>query len=242
MLTLPGDRQDDGEDRQEEAVADRPRKAAAKRPTQTRHRTIVRRQELIAAAARLFASRSYYAVTVDDIGEALGLSGPALYRHFPSKEALLVAVFDQVIEHQRDRIRVIVSEASDPTSALEAMVRDHVRFAVEHRENMAVWRQEFRHLPEADSWRLRRAQRLYVEEWVHVIHELRPELNDAGVRALVHGVLGLLQSPSDFQSGLADESVINLLMSMAVAAVFHATTDPLDLAALAARRGSLRTA
>jgi AcrR family transcriptional regulator len=246
MLTLSsttGDGKGDREDRQEEVVADRPRKEAAKRPTQTRRRTSVRRQELIAAAARLFASRGYYAVTVDDIGQALGLSGPALYRHFPSKEALLVAVFDQVIEHQRDRIRVIVSEARNPTRALEAMVRLHVRFAVEQRENMAVWRQEFHHLPEADSWRLRRAQRLYVEEWVHVIHELRPELNDASVRALVHGVLGLLHSPSDFQSGLPDEGVMNLLMSMAVAAVYQASTDPLDFTALAARsRASIRTA
>src|SRR5947208_17071867 len=86
----------------------------AKRPTQTRRRTSVRRQELIAAAARLFASRGYYAVTVDDIGDALGLSGPALYRHFPSKEALLVAVFDQVSENQRDQIRGVLADASDP--------------------------------------------------------------------------------------------------------------------------------
>ena len=218
-------------------------KEVAKRPTQTRRRTSVRRLELIAAAARLFATRGYYAVTVDDLGEALGISGPALYRHFPSKQALLVAVFDQVIEQQREQLRDVLSEATDPASALEAMVRLHVRFAVEQRETMAVWRQEFHHLPEADSWRLRRTQRLYVEEWVHVVHELRPELNDAGVRALVHGVLGLLQSPSDFHSGLPDEGVINLLMSMAVAAVFQGSTDTLDFKALAAgKRATARTA
>ncbi|MDQ1517346.1 MAG: hypothetical protein QOE80_3176 [Actinomycetota bacterium] len=214
-----------------------------KRPTQTRRRTAVRRLELINAAARLFASRSYYAVTVDDIGEALGLSGPALYRHFPSKEALLVAVFDQVIEEQRERLLETLAEATEPAAALESMIRSHVEFAVEQRENMAVWRQEFHHLPEADSWRLRRAQRLYVEEWVHIVHELRPELNDASVRALVHGVLGLLQSPSDFQSGLADDGVKNLLMSMALAAVFQGSTEPLDFSALATRsRSKKRTA
>ena len=215
----------------------------AKRPTQTRRRTSVRRRELIAAAARLFAARGYYAVTVDDLGEALGISGPALYRHFPSKQALLVAVFDQVIEIQREHLRDALSEATVPASALEAMVQLHVRFSVEQRETMAVWRQEFHHLPEADSWRLRRAQRLYVEEWVHVVHELRPDLNDASVRALVHGVLALLQSPSDFHSGLPDEGVINLLMSMAVAAVFQGSTGPLDFRALAARsRSKMRSA
>ena len=181
-------------------------------------------------------------MTVDDLGEALGLSGPALYRHFPSKQALLVAVFDQVIEQQREQLRDVLAEATDPSSALEAMVQLHVRFAVEQRETMAVWRQEFHHLPEADSWRLRRSQRLYVEEWVHVVTELRSDLNDAGVRALVHGVLGLLQSPSDFDSGLSDDGVINLLMSMAVAAVFQGSIDPLDFRALAGGRASARTA
>src|ERR687892_630363 len=113
-------------------------KEVAKRPTQTRRRTSVRRLELIAAAARLFATRGYYAVTVDDLGEALGISGPALYRHFPSKQALLVAVFDQVIEQQREQLREVLAEATDPAGALEAMVQLHVRFAVEQRETMAV--------------------------------------------------------------------------------------------------------
>ena len=202
-----------------------------------------RRELLLQCAADLFSAKGYYAVGIDDIGAAAGISGPGVYRHFPSKQALLVAVFDQVIEIQREQLREALSEAVDPAGALEAMVQLHVRFAVEQRETMAVWRQEFHHLPEADSWRLRRAQRLYVEEWVHVVHELRPDLNDASVRALVHGVLALLQSPSDFHSGLPDEGVINLLMSMAVAAVFQANTGPLDFQALAARsRSKIRSA
>src|SRR6266851_8784657 len=130
MLTLSsssGDGKPDRPGRQEAAVPERPKKEAVKKqaarkeavkPTQTRRRTSVRRQELITAAARLFAARGYYAVTVDDIGDALGLSGPALYRHFPSKEALLVAVFDQVIEQQSDQLRAVLSEVADPFAAL----------------------------------------------------------------------------------------------------------------------------
>jgi AcrR family transcriptional regulator len=185
-----------------------------------------RRQELISVAANLFASRGYYPVTVDDIGEAVGLTGPALYRHFSSKEALLVAVFDQVIEQLTEHLRELVSKAPDPESALRAMVRFHVGFAIEQRENVAVWRQEFQNLPETDRWRLRRAQRLYVEEWVHLVHEMRPEFSDTEVRAAVHAAIGLLQSPSDFESGLPAEAAVNLLMSMALAALEHASTKP----------------
>ena len=199
------------------------------RPARTRLRSSVRRKELISVAANLFASRGYYSVTVDDIGDAVGLTGPALYRHFSSKEALLVAVFDQVIDQLTNRFRELVSEAPDPATALLAIVRLHVEFAIEQRENVAVWRQEFQNLPEPDRWRLRRAQRLYVEEWVHLVHELRPEFSDTEVRTAVHAAMGLLQSPSDFQSGLAAEAAVNLLMSMALAALAHASTQPLEL-------------
>ena len=191
----------------------------AERPTRTRLRSSARREELIGVAANLFGSRGYYPVTVDDIGDAVGLTGPALYRHFPSKEALLVAVFDHVIEQWTDRVREVVSEAPDPATALQNIVRLHVGFSIEQRQNLAVWRQEFHNLPEADRWRLRRAQRLYVEEWVHLVHELRPEFSDTEVRAAVHAVIGMLQSPSDFQSGLEPEASTNLLMSMALAAL-----------------------
>ena len=197
------------------------------RPVRTRLRSSARRKELISVAANLFALRGYYAVTVDDIGEAVGLTGPALYRHFSSKEALLVAVFDQVIEELTTRLRELLSASPDPAVALVAIVRLHVEFAIEQRQNVAVWRQEFQNLPEPDRWRLRRAQRLYVEEWVHLVHELRPEFSDTEVRAAVHAAIGLLQSPSDFQSGLPPQAAVNLLMSMALAALEQASTEPL---------------
>lgn len=200
------------------------------RPPRTRLRTSARRTELIAVAANLFASRGYYAVTVDDIGDAVGLTGPALYRHFSSKEALLVAVFDHVIEQLRDRIGALVSEFPDPASALLAIVRLHVEFAIEQRQNVAVWRQEFQNLSEHDRWRLRRDQRLYVEEWVHLVQELRPEFSDTEARAAVHAAIGLLQSASDFQSGLAPGAAVDLLMSMALAALEHASTTRTPLA------------
>ena len=211
------------------------------RPVRTRLRSSARQKELISVAGNLFASRGYYAVTVDDIGDAVGLTGPALYRHFSSKEALLVAVFDQVIEQLTTRLRDLLSEASDPATALQAVVRLHVEFAIEQRENVAVWRQEFQNLPEPDRWRLRRAQRLYVEEWVHLVHELRPEFSDTEVRAAVHAAIGLLQSPSDFQSGLPAEAAVSLLMSMALAALEQASTVPLALPVCSGTGAAART-
>src|SRR6185503_15543174 len=104
------------------------------RPARTRLRSSARREELIGVAANLFGSRGYYPVTVDDIGDAVGLTGPALYRHFPSKEALLVAVFDHVIEQWTDRVREAVAGSPDPATALQNIVHLHVGFSIEQRE------------------------------------------------------------------------------------------------------------
>ena len=48
-----------------------------------------RREQILAAAAELFARHGFHGVGIDDIGAAVGISGPALYRHFRSKDAML---------------------------------------------------------------------------------------------------------------------------------------------------------
>ncbi|MBS9746049.1 helix-turn-helix transcriptional regulator, partial [Pseudomonas aeruginosa] len=44
-----------------------------------------RRDQILATAAELFAARGFHGVSVADLGAACGISGPALYKHFPSK-------------------------------------------------------------------------------------------------------------------------------------------------------------
>src|ERR1700749_817134 len=59
-------------------------------PNRRSRRKSDRRLQLLAAAERLFAERGVLAVRLEDIGAAAGVSGPAIYRHFPNKEPLLV--------------------------------------------------------------------------------------------------------------------------------------------------------
>ena len=69
-------------------------------------------------AADLFAERGYHRVTVDELGAALGVSGPALYHHFASKEALLgdmlVSISEQLLAGGQSR----VERATSPDDAL----------------------------------------------------------------------------------------------------------------------------
>ena len=49
-----------------------------------------RRELILEAAIELFHERGYPATGVDDIGKAVDVSGPAIYRHFSSKEEILL--------------------------------------------------------------------------------------------------------------------------------------------------------
>ena len=72
---------------------------------------IGRRQAILDAATRLFSSRGYADTGIDDIGEAVGITGPAVYRHFTSKQELLVAVLERAVVHAESIAPGVRSEA-----------------------------------------------------------------------------------------------------------------------------------
>lgn len=76
-----------------------------------------RRAALLSAAARLFAERGFNGVTLGDIGEAAGVSGPAVYRHVPGKQALLGAILVDVSERLLEGGRRVAKSAAANTTA-----------------------------------------------------------------------------------------------------------------------------
>lgn len=178
-----------------------------------------RQRELIAVAARLFAQRGYHAVGINDISGELGLTGPAFYRHYPSKEALLIAVLDNAITAHLEEVRDLVSSYGAAQETLEAIVDHHIAFVFDQTENIMTWRTEFRIIPEADRHRLRYLQRLYTEEWVRTLRQLRPELAVEQVRAMCRGAIALLQSPTEHTNALPRTEMAQLLRDMALQAL-----------------------
>ena len=77
-----------------------------------------RRSQLIAAAERLVAERGYLAVRLEDIGAAAGVSGPAIYRHFPNKEALLVELLVGISTRLLAGATDVVARADDPATRI----------------------------------------------------------------------------------------------------------------------------
>jgi AcrR family transcriptional regulator len=185
------------------------------------------RPELIlAAATELFRESGYHGVGVDDIGRASGITGPAVYRHFPSKVAILIAVFDRITERLLEGGEAQLARSRSARTRLERLVGFHIDFVLEEREMMAVYAREENSLPSPDRRRLRRRQRLYLEHWVDTLCRLRPELSEEGGRAAVRGVLGMLNSVAHFDTGLERDELEALLERMAIAALLAAGRGP----------------
>lgn len=95
-----------------------------------------------------------------EIGAEAGIVGSGVYRHFTSKNAILVAPLEQVICRRRTEASIIVAGSEDDRSALSALVRDHIQVGVRGRRVLAVYHREVQKLPQEDNRRLRREQRL----------------------------------------------------------------------------------
>ena len=183
----------------------------------TRVRDPGRRDKILAAAAEQIARRGYHSVSLAEIGAAAGIVGSGIYRHFGSKASILVALLDQVMDRLLASAAQAVAAGDDDARVLATLVADQVAFAVNERYLVQLYQREVHTLPEADRRRLRRLQRHYVEEWVHVLAGLRPELSDGEARARVHASIGAIQSVAAYDSGLPRDQQAALLTAMAQA-------------------------
>jgi AcrR family transcriptional regulator len=161
-----------------------------------------RRSALLREASRLFAERGFASVTLEDIGAACGVSGPAVYRHFASKQALLGAILVEVSVRLRDGGVSVVDAAPDAASALDDLIRFHVAFALDDADVIRVQDRDLASLADADRHRVRRLQREYVEVWVGVLRGIHPSRSDADLRVRAHAVFGLINSTPHSVRGL----------------------------------------
>lgn len=181
-----------------------------------------RRQQILDVAAELFAERGFHGVTVDDLGAAVGVSGPALYHHFASKEELLGEMLVSISEYLLDGGRCRVAAAAGPSDALDELLRGHIEFALDRTSLITVHVRELVHAPELQRKRVRALQNEYAELWVDVLLQLDPRLDRRIGRAGAHAVFGLLNSTPHSRRA-SREVMAGLLFEMG-----HAALDTLD--------------
>ncbi|OBB21869.1 TetR family transcriptional regulator [Mycolicibacterium peregrinum] len=153
-----------------------------------------RRSQLIAAAERLVAERGYLAVRLEDICSAVGISGPAIYRHFPNKEALLVELLVGISTRLLAGAQEVTARSAPPADTLNGLVDFHLDFVFGEPDLIRIQDRDLAHLPEAAKRQVRRSQRQYVEIWVAVLTQVNPDLAEEDARVMAHAAFGLLNS------------------------------------------------
>ena len=135
------------------------------------------RESILAAGERVFGRRDYSQVQMDDVATACGVGKGTLYRYFPSKQALYLAVTFDGIEKLRDELAAVVAETDSAARALEQIVRRTLAFFWDRRGFFAlIHRHELE--PDAD-----------VREWFAQRAELTRIVEDTVRRAIATGDL-----------------------------------------------------
>jgi AcrR family transcriptional regulator len=175
-----------------------------------------RREQILTVAAQLFARRGFHGVSIADLGAAVGISGPALYRHFPGKEALLTELLVGISQRLLAGGRAIAAPGRDPEQVLTELIRFQADFARREPELIVVQDRDLANLPAADRHRVRQLQRTYVEIWVDTLRRCHPGLPVESARIAAHGAFGLLNSTPHAGT---DADVAELLGRMARSAL-----------------------
>lgn len=187
-------------------------------PRLTENAQPARREQILAAAAELFARYGFHGVGIDDIGAAVGVSGPALYRYFRSKDAMLAEMLTGISDRLLTGAQTRVRAALGARAALDDLVRWHVEFAMTNPSLITVHLRDLDSLTAEDRHHVRELQRTYVEVWVDTLRACRPQLDPPTARATTHAVLGLINS-TPYSALLDAEAMSALLHTMALAAL-----------------------
>lgn len=154
-----------------------------------------RKQQLIDAAADLFAASGYAATRVEDICRAAGVAKGLFYWYFPTKQAL----FAELVRSMRQRLRRAQAAAMDP--AADALVRlrqgseASVRFQLEHAGYFSLLDVERADAAHAEL--LRQGGDVYLRDVLALVREAQATGlidPDEPAQALAHGVLGAVSS------------------------------------------------
>jgi len=182
-----------------------------------------RHASILHEAARLFAERGFSGVSLEDLGSAVGVSGPALYRHFANKQALLGAILVGVSERLLAGGNAVVAAGGAPSDQLAAIVSFHVDFALTDADVIRVQDRDLASLNDDDRHTVRRLQREYVEVWIAILTAVQPDRAEDDLRVRAHACFGLINSTPHSVRALrarpSDRTVRGILESMALASL-----------------------
>jgi AcrR family transcriptional regulator len=203
-----------------------PRRAGQNRRASDGPRGRVRRDQIIEVAVELFGELGYAKTTLEDIGEASGVTGPAIYRHFRNKEQILVAVFAHSHELHYGQVLEVIAKGLPPLETLSELVDLHIRMTLDQAKIVTMFSHEMRHLGAETHRIVSDNYHEFRASWIDSVLKVRPELDRSEALGLVEGVMWLLKSPAYYRSEIPRPRLEKLLHSMGMAALLVGAKDP----------------
>lgn len=128
------------------------------------------RRNVLEAAARLFAQRGFGGTNLQDIAESLGISRPALYYYFKSKEDILTSLVEEVTVFSGHQATELASKTDfNPSETLRQMVFNHAKWLLEHPVEFRVVERTENDLPAATRRTHDKAKRALLDNFTRTV-------------------------------------------------------------------------
>lgn len=204
--------------------------------TVRRRRPRDRKKQLAAVAAELFSTRGYHEVGIAEIASSAGVTGPALYRHFSDKQAILTHVVLTGIDELISSTQLALEGPGAPArEQVESALTSLATLSIERRDVSSLWRWERRNLSAAGQREVRARSALLIKTWSETLRVLRPELSAEDAELLCWAALSVFGSVAVHSIRIGKRRYAALLIQCArdvlhhtpsVAATLGATVPP----------------
>ncbi|RTL40093.1 MAG: TetR/AcrR family transcriptional regulator [Burkholderiales bacterium] len=137
------------------------------------------REDILAAAARLFATQGFSATSMNQVAEACGVAKPTLYHYFQDKNDLLAQICDSHVHALLALVEEVKAQRLAPDAELRALIERFTRVYADALDQHRVLTSEIKFLADAERERLLDVERRVVAEFAGALTRVRPELRDA---------------------------------------------------------------
>lgn len=144
------------------SAATRPSLRVPTRPA-LRERYDRRRQEVVNAAAAVFAQHGYHATSIEDLIAATGMTRGGIYHYTSSKQELLLSIVNELMEPLLARAEEVLQAPASAEEHLRELMRVWLEHVAAHRDHMIVFSRERGTLERTPEWRGVRAARARFE-------------------------------------------------------------------------------
>jgi TetR/AcrR family transcriptional regulator, cholesterol catabolism regulator len=110
----------------------------------------LKRERIIASAVELFYRQGYERTTLEQVADAMAVTKPFIYAHFPSKADLLAEISSRAIRHAHDGLNRILLEEGTQTQRLERIFREFLLAVLDNQAHAVIYSREETELRQAD--------------------------------------------------------------------------------------------